>query len=138
MNETTEIRQAQVTEALLRMKKLDLHENVIKEFKESGKLNLSELIGMLYWLNDEEEQMVRDWEEKTGNLVYHVIKSHTESDLLYSFLYVSTHPEEWELDDVDLKEGCPVAYTKNVTCDYCSESGHIGIKPSFGGVMRIS
>lgn len=49
----TEIAQAQVTEALLRMKKLKLHENVIKDFLENGKLNQSEVCGLLYWLNED-------------------------------------------------------------------------------------
>lgn len=38
----TELAQAQVTEALLRMSKLQIHGNAIKEFLESGKLNRSE------------------------------------------------------------------------------------------------
>ena len=67
----TELAQAQVTEALLRMSKLQIHSNAIKEFLESGKLNRSER-GILYWLEQDEEKMVREWEKETGNMVYHV------------------------------------------------------------------
>lgn len=136
--QTTEIRQAQVTEALLRMKALELHENVINEFKNSGKLNLSERIGILYWLDEEEEKMVREWEKETENVVYHVIKNHTEFGLCYAFLYVSPHTEEWEMDNEDLKEGCPLVYVKNKTFADCSEYGCIGIKKSIGGLMRVA
>jgi hypothetical protein len=56
--QTSEI--AQVVEALLRMKNLKLHENVINEFKETGKINLSENGGILYyWLNDEQTNIMQ-------------------------------------------------------------------------------
>lgn len=139
----TEIAQAQVAEALLRMKKLDLHPNAINEFKNEGKLNKSvpaigNRAGILYWLDEDEEKMVREWEKKTGNMVYHVIRNHLEFGICYSFLYVSTEPEEWEMDNEDLKEGYPLAYVKNVTDDWCSEYGSIGIRSGFGGVVRVA
>lgn len=134
----SEIAQAQVTEALLRMKKLDLHENVIKEFYENGKLNLSEHVGLLYWLNEQEEKMVREWEEETGNIVYHVIKNHMEFGLCYSFLYVSEDVDEWEMDNECLLQGYPLVYVKNVDDESCSEYGSIGIKPNVGGLMRTA
>ena len=137
------ITEAQKMEALLRMKKLDLHENAIKEFKNEGKLNKSEPawgnnVGVLYWLDENERKMVKEWEKKTGNLVYHVIRNNTEFGLCYSFLYVSNQPEEWETDNRDLVMGYPLAYVKNVTDDWCSEYGAIGIRKGFGGVVRVA
>lgn len=137
------IAEAQKVEALLRMKKLDIHENAIKEFKDEGKLNLSEpafgnRVGVLYWLNAEEQKMVDEFEKEYGGKVYHVIKNNTAFGLLYSMLYVSKHPEEWESDDEDLEEGYQVAYVKNATDDFLSELGGIQIKPAFGGVVRIA
>lgn len=134
----TQIRQAQVTEALIRMKRLDLAENVIEEFHKNGKLNLSEICGILYWLNDEENKMVHEWEEKTGNIVYHVIKNNMEFGLCYSFLYVSPNTEEWVLDDKALEEGFPLVYVLNVDDKDCSEYGSIGIKSNIGGVVRVA
>ena len=136
--QTSEIAQAQVVEALLRMKNLKLHENVINEFKETGKINLSENGGILYWLNEEENKMVRDWEKETGNLVYHVIKNNMEFGLCYSFLYVSPYTDEWLNDDEDLKEGYPIVYVKNVTDNTCSEYGSIGIRSNIGGLVRVA
>lgn len=136
--QTTPIAKEQVKEALKRMKKLKLIDNVVKEFEDEGKLNLSELGGILYWLNDEENAMVRAWEKETGNMVYHVIKNNMEFGLCYSFLYVSPDKEEWERDNEDLEAGYALAYVKNVTCTEYSEYGSIGIKPNFGGLRRTA
>lgn len=133
--ETATVTEAQVTEALIRMKRLKLHENVVKEFQQERKLNLSESIGILYWLNEEENKMVHDWEKETGNLVYHVIKDNTEFGLCYSFLFVSQYVDEWEYDNKNLEQGYPFAY---VTNDFCSEYGTIGIKSSIGGLIRTA
>lgn len=137
------ITEAQKVEALLRMKKLGIHENAIREFMSEGKLNKSEpawgnKVGVLYWLTEKEQKMVKEWEEETGNLVYHVIVNNLSFGLCYSLLYVSKCTEEWEEDGLDLSEGCPYAYVKNVTDDECSEYGRIGIKPAFGGVVRVA
>ena len=143
--QTTEIAKAQVTEALLRMKKLNLHENAIREFEESGKLNLSagavmfgKRVGVLYWLDEKEQKMVEEWQKETGNMVYHVIKNNLAFGLCYSFLYVSNDPEDWEYDNQSLEEGIQFAYVKNVDDDWCSEYGTIGIQPGFGGVVRTA
>ena len=133
----TEIGQAQVTEALLRMKQLKIHENAIKEFYDSGKLNLSEN-GILYWLDEKEQKIIKEWEKKTGNMVYHVIKNYMEFGLCYSFLYVSKNNEEWERDNEELADGFPFVYVKNVNDDWCSEYGSIGITPKWGGVVRTA
>lgn len=137
MEENIEMRIKQELEAEARIKKLNLHPNAIKEFVEGRKLNLSER-GMLFWLNEDEEKMVRLWEEETGNIVYHIIKTDTVFGLCYSFLYVSKYEEEWEDDNYDLDEGYPLAFVKNVDDDYSSEYGSIGIKPFLGGVIRTA
>ena len=86
------------------MKKLGIMEQPIKEFEEQGKVNLSEGPGLLYWLNDEEQEMVRKFEEDSNGLVYHVIKTQMNFGLMYSFLYVSEHIEEWQMDMEDFLE----------------------------------
>ena len=63
----------QIEEAMLRMRKIGLLDHVISDFANGRKLYRSEQ-AILYWLNDLELQMVRSWEEQTGNVVYHVIK----------------------------------------------------------------
>ena len=61
---TEEFKAKQKEEAIKRMEMLGLMDTVIKEFKEEGELNLSEQYGLLYWLNDEEKEMVRQFEEE--------------------------------------------------------------------------
>ena len=128
----------QRTEALKRMEMLHLHENVIDDFKEISLLNQSELGGILYWVEGEMEKKIREWEEKTGNLVYHVIHDYTEFGELLSLLYVSTYEDEWETDREDIQDGYALAYVMNLTDDWCSEYGSIGIRPQWGGVVRTA
>lgn len=122
-------------EAIDRMHILKLHSNVIKEFSNNGKLNLS-LNAELYYLNDKQLARVQEFEQKYNALVYHVIQNHTQFGELLSFLYVSQHTEEWEYDRSDLKECYPLVYVANLTDEICSEFGHIEIQPCIGGVIR--
>ena len=59
----------QKTEAITRMKLLKLHPNIIKEFEKDGIVNLSENGGFLYWLTDEQQSFVKDFEESHNALV---------------------------------------------------------------------
>lgn len=133
--QTTTLAQAQVKEAIKRMRMLRLHPNAVKKFVDSGKLNLSER-GILFWLKPKELQMVDDWQRETGHMVYHVIKNKMEFGLLYSFLYVSKYEDQWENDRTELMEGYPFSYVRNEDLDYGAEFGSIGIKPLFGGILR--
>lgn len=101
----SELRERQKQVAIERMKKIGIMEQPIKEFEENGKVNLSENGGLLYWLNDDEQKMVDDFEKENNGLVYHVIKSRTTIGLMYALLYVSEYEEEWEMDMEDLGTG---------------------------------
>ena len=125
-------------EALKRMRMLHLHDNVVREFEQEDKLNLSEHGGFLYWLNEDQKEVVAQFEEKYNAVVYHVVHDYTEFGELLSLLYVSDESEEWEYDLEDVKDGYPYAYVKNLTDDWCSEFGRIGIKSQIGGLMRIA
>ena len=123
-------------EALERMLLLELHPNAVREFEKEGKLNLSERFGALFWLDEAQEKMVREWEKKTGNLVYHAIRNFYDIGEMLSLLYVSRYPEEWPEDRAGIGSGEVLAYVINVDDDICSEFGYIGIRPIFGGVVR--
>lgn len=131
-----ELRAKQKAQAIERMKKLGIMEQPVKEFEEEGKLNLSENGGLLYYLNEDEQKMVDDFEKENNGLVYHVIKSRTTIGLMYALLYVSEYLEEWKMDMEDLGEGQALAYVVNMDMPDCSEFGTIGIKPSVGGLIR--
>lgn len=122
-------------EALKRMKKLNFHPNVLSDFNE-GTINKSELIGILYWLNDEEIKKVREFEAENESIVYHVIHQFTNIGELYSFLYVKLDDEEWEMDNDGLKQREVLAYVWNKTAPEFSEFGYIGIRPQVGGLVR--
>ena len=131
-----ELRTKQKAQAVERMKKLGIMEQPVKEFEDEGKLNLSENGGLLYYLNEDEQKMVDDFEKENNGLVYHVIKSRTTIGPMYALLYVSEYLEEWKMDMEDLEEGQALAYVVNMDMPDCSEFGTIGIKPSVGGLIR--
>lgn len=111
-------RDLQKAEAIERMRMLHLHSNVINEFRNQGRVNLSE------------------FEKKHNALVYHVIHNNTVFGEMLAFLYVSDSEEEWDMDRGDLKNGITLAYVENVSNKCCSEFGSIGIQPSLGGLVR--
>lgn len=128
-------------EALRRMKKWGLHENVIREFKDEDKLNKSErsfVPGILYYLNKEEENMIKEWEAIYGGLVYHVIHDYTNIGELYTLLFVSKYEEEWEYDNTDIEVEEALCYVINKDYEQNSEFGHCGIRPANGGLERTA
>jgi len=131
-------REEKKAEAVNRMKALKLSENVIREFLDEDKLNLSENGGFLYWLDESQQKIVNEFEKEYNAVVYHIIHSFTEFGELLSMLYVSDYEEEWENDNNDIRDGYALSYVKNLTDDFCSEFGSIGVKPSIGGLIRTA
>ena len=122
-------------EALRRMEWWKLHPNVARDFKK-GVLNISEFMGALYWLDDDDKKLVDDWAEKTGNLPYHVIKSFLEDMELLTILFVEPDKGEWELNKEDSVYFTQFAYVINKSVPHFSEYGSVALKPCFGGVVR--
>jgi len=136
-NERKPTKQEQLDEAIERMKMLNLHQNTISELKDDNLLNMSEDIGILYWVEkDEHKILVKEFEIKYNAKVYHIIHNYTQFGELLSMLYVSDSINEWELDRNDIIENCPMAYVANVDDSLLSDIGHIGIKQSMGGLVR--
>lgn len=124
-------------EALKRMKTLKLYSKIVEDFARENKIYQSERHGYLYWLDDNEEKMVKEFEEKYNCLVYHVIHQYTNFGELYSYLYVSNEEEEWKYDIEDLKAKLPLCYVYNLTHPQLSEFGIIEIELVNGGLERI-
>lgn len=131
-------RNIQKQEAIHRMKMLNLHGNVLREFEQEDRLNMSEYGGFLYWLSSEQQAIVDEFEAEWNALVYHVIHSYTSIGEMLTLLYVSNYPEEWEYDRLDLAEGYPLAYVKNLDDPYLSEIGSVGIECRIGGLIRTA
>lgn len=139
-------------EADKRIKILITHPNPIKEFIEKGILNKSErttgrvfmgdgsikacTAGALYWLNDEEVQLIKKIEEKWNILVYHVLHEHFEFGECYDLFYVSRYEDEWPDDREDLENKSPLVYVYNKSEPDFSEFGYIGIQQAGGGIIR--
>lgn len=122
-------------EALERLKLLGIHKNVIKEFKEENILNKSEgILGSLYWLNEEEEEMVRKDEKNWNVLVYHIILTNTiNNGKIYDLLFITEEKQYWLEERVRLKAG----YVLSHTVSQFSESGDIFVKNKNGGLVRV-
>lgn len=114
-------REEQKIEAAKRMKKLSLHPNVINEFITEDKINKSEISGILYWLNGEEEKFVKEFEKEHNSVIYHIINSYTNFGTFLTVLYVSQYRDEWEEDFNLIDENMQVCYVKNLSDDLCSE-----------------
>ena len=131
-----ELKIKQKQEAIERMKMLKIYSQAIKEFEKENVINVSEHGGILFWLDDDQQEMVKQFEEKYNAVVYHVIHNYTEFGELYSLLYVSRHENEWDYDRDDIKHNIALSYVININEESFSEFGSIGIRPQFGGVIR--
>lgn len=139
-------------EAEERIKILIRHSMPIKEFIEKGMLNKSErttgrvhmgdgsiracTAGALYWLNEDEKNMVKRIEEKWDILVYHVSHEYLEFGECYDLFYVSCSEEEWPDEREDLEQRHPLVYVYNKSEPAFSEFGYIKIQQAGGGVIR--
>lgn len=139
-------------EADKRIKILIPNPNAIREFIEKGILNKSErttgrvymgdgsikacTAGALYWLNDEEVQLIKKIEEKWNILVYHVSHEYLEFGECYDLFYVSSFNDEWPDERQDLEINNPFVYVYNKTDPDFSEFGYIQVNQAGGGVIR--
>lgn len=122
-------REEKKTEAIERMKQWGIFPETIKQFEKDDLISESlPPVGACFWLNGEQLQRVRAFEEKHNALVYFVIHSYTNIGELENYLYVSDYSEEWEMDRDDIKAGQQLVYVLNRDMPDCSEFGSIGIR----------
>lgn len=139
-------------EAVRRMKMLHIWDDAIQAFidndtvcfSDRGKLGSSP-IGVVYSLDQcgEWADKVKNLEKKYDITVYHCIHEQTIFGECLDCLYVSSDTDEWEYDRLAIgdeygEEKFPIAYVMNLTDDFCSEFGSIGIKETFGGLIRTA
>lgn len=126
-------------ECITRMQILKLDKGCIEAFKNNN-IWLSENIGALYELDEEEKAIVDKFEQAhTKCKVYHIIHNLFEFGNCYTLLYVDLEEKEyWEEERKELADGYAFTYVENTTDEWCSEFGSVYVKPSFGGVMRLS
>lgn len=139
-------KEQQKSEAVKRLKKLGILDQVVAEFENDGVIEYSEptnigghKVGALFWLHNNPEwlEMVKEFETKYNSMAYHVIHSYTEFGEMLSILHVSSYPEEWEIDNEDIDDGYAMAYVINLTYPEFSEFGTITIAKASGGLVRV-
>ena len=131
-------REKKKEEAIKRMKALGIINDAIKQFEKDDIVMVTEPpFGALYWLEDDEKEMVRKFEEANDALVYMVVRAFTDFGKMDSLLFISDYEEEWEMDNEAIVDGYVLSYTKNYDMPDCSEMGSIVVKPSFGGLLRV-
>lgn len=131
------MKQEQFREALTRMTMLNLSRQCINAFKD-GIVWESEGYGALYEVNQDEQRIIDAFEIQHNALVYHMIHNKFEFGECYTILYVSSEKSEWKSDRYDIEDGYAMAYVKNIDVPECSEFGSVAIRPSFGGLVRLS
>lgn len=128
-------RERKKEEALARMKIIGIFNGTVRQFRKDDLVSQSlPPVGACYWIEGEQLERVKAFEEKYNALVYFVIHSYTEFGEMDSYLYVSDYEEEWETDRCDLECGQTLAYVYNYDMPDCSEFGSIGfaVTPAAG------
>lgn len=130
-------REDKKTEAIVRMKALGLFSDTVAQFEKQDLVSMSEPpLGAFFWLEDEDLERAKKFEEDYNALVYVVIRSYTTIGKMDAFLYVSDHAEEWDAEREDLKNGETIAYVFNHDMPDCSELGYIGIEGTVAAGLR--
>ena len=131
-------REIKKEEAIKRMKAMNIYSDAIKQFKNADIVMVSEPpLGGLFWLNDEEKEMVSKFEQENNALVYLVVRSFTNLGIMDNIFYVSDYQDEWFMDNADLNENYACVYVINHDMPDCSEFGTIAWKSIGGGVLRV-
>ena len=130
-----DLKQLQINEAIKRMKLIRIFDKTIDEFKDEGLISKS-IRGGLYWIDNDDEKRVQEFEEKYNAVVYSIIENNTEFGKVQALFYVSKNVDEWNLDVEDLENGISNCYVYNLDCPEFSEFGAIGFRNVFGGLIR--
>lgn len=125
---------SQKEEAIIRMKELNLDKKLINEFDKNGKVYISDVGGAWFDLDEEAKELIASI-EKTGNIVYHILRT----GIMYSALFVSKDKEYWPEERFNRKTGLIYSYATMGQGGYSSyEGGDIQVVPSHGGLSRIA
>ena len=134
MNISREIKKA---EAIQRMKKLGIVQGAIKQFQDKDVVMISSKpLGGMAWLNAEQKEIVKNFEQQHKALVYAVILTNIKYDFLYDLLYVSDNREEWKSNNEDIEHNCIRVYTTTNGRFGCGGFSRKNIVPLNGGVVR--
>lgn len=106
-----DIKKMMKAEAIKRMERMEMPEDVIKDFSRDGKVRMSEANGVTFFLYENLKKVVEEWEKETGSLVYHAIHSTTQIGEFLTVMYVSSYDKEWWMYWEDLDNDVQDTYT---------------------------
>ena len=133
-DEVKETFEAMRTEALTRMQMLRLNKDIIYSFVFDQQLKCSENNKVTDVPNKIIKE-IEEWQNKFGNLVYHVIHSDYICET-YECLSVSCYKEDWEFERNLINDGWVMSHSINITIPEYTESGSIGIQNNNGILKR--
>ena len=116
------------------LKLLKIHSNAIYDYEIQNRLNRSESKGILFWISDEEKDMISNFEKEHSNCkVYHIIESQTfDYGKIYDLLYVVDDENFMQQAKEDFKDNLVLSHTISPF----EESGLISVKSVNGGLIR--
>lgn len=123
------------TEAMKRMKLLDLPETVLRLFEERNMVVCSSDFFGYVILSPRQKHAIRDFEKKYDALVYLVVQVFSPMGEMDSLLFISKDQNEWDMDHESIKDGYLFTYTINWDAPMFSEFGDISYKKN--GMKQI-
>lgn len=132
------LRQQMKSEAIGRMKSIRLYSYIIEDFETEDNIQVYEPPqGAAYWLEEEEESVVKSIEKDQDILIWGVIRSfmkyNNDSIVIDNMLFVTSNQDNWQQERDELVNGNPLVYTVMEGDISTLEMGHISIYMSEGG-----
>lgn len=121
-------------EAIKRMKILQLKDEIIKEFKDTDTLYISNLGEALEIADDEQMQFVKDIEQTKNILVYHLIHRTTQYQDTTYYLFVDNNKKQWKAEKKDLAK----QYTLALCYNKVKSFNEIGVWLNDGRITHIT
>lgn len=133
-----DLKKIQIEEAVKRMKKLNLDEKIINDFKLDENIYCSYEKGSAIVLASEDILDLLDIMSKTNKaILFHIIESKMEYGLCYNLLYVSEYQEDWNEENTLLDKGYIYSYVINMNYPKNIDFGLIKVKSINGRLIRI-
>lgn len=122
-------------EAISRMHKLGLDDDIISYFADDNELCCSNYFEMTE-VPAEIQKEIEEWQNKFHNLVYHVIHGNFVYET-YECLSVSCHKEDWGYERDIMDKSWVMSHSINIDVPVYTESGPIKIANKTGILKRI-
>lgn len=124
----------QKAEAVLRMKRMGIREDVVREFETSGTVMLC-CDGQYHPTDAELSEEIRRFEREHNATVFLAVRMFHVLGTLDAMLFVGRYAEEWEMERANIKDGYAMSYCVNHDYPDCSEMGSIVFRVTKDGAI---